>query len=435
MPKIIVVSQPADSHVTAMLAVARDLAARGHEVVVYTGARFEQRARAVGAGFRALPPDADYDDRNINRQFPERGTLPLGPARVAFDIKTLGIKPVPAQLRCLWEFLGYFPADVIIGEHVNYLPLALSLAAPYGSRPLLITLGIFGPLFHSEDAAPAGRGILPLPGEPGRALNRELNAQAVQAFGEIQAYAEEVFASIGLKLDEFVFDAVLHHSDHYLQLTVPGFEYPRGDVPSHFRFVGPVPPNPPAADFEPPAWWSELSGERRVVVVTQGTLANDDLAELVVPTLRALADLDVLVVAATARDDGPDDVRRRLGTVPDNVRLAGFVPFEHLLPLADVLVTNGGYGGVHVALRHGVPMVVAGDSEDKPEVAARVEWSGTGVNLRTARPRESAVRAAVQAVLNDASFRLRAQTLSQEIERHRPFDEIAAIVEHERHDR
>ena len=37
------------------------------------------------------------------------------------------------------------------------------------------------------------------------------------------------------------------------------------------------------------------------------------------------------------------------------------------------MLTNGGYGGVQYALAHGVPLVVAGDTEDKPEVAARVE--------------------------------------------------------------
>jgi UDP:flavonoid glycosyltransferase YjiC (YdhE family) len=47
--------------------------------------------------------------------------------------------------------------------------------------------------------------------------------------------------------------------------------------------------------------------------------------------VRALAGLDVLVVAATAHPDGPAGVRRLLGTVPDNVRLATFVPFGLLL--------------------------------------------------------------------------------------------------------
>ena len=72
--------------------------------------------------------------------------------------------------------------------------------------------------------------------------------------------------------------------------------------------------------------------------------------------------------------------------LPANVRVERFIPHDRLLPHVDVMVTNGGYGGVQQALAHGVPLVVAGDSEDKPEVAARVHWSGAGVDLRTGRP-------------------------------------------------
>ncbi|MER6443080.1 hypothetical protein ABT275_43305 [Streptomyces sp. NPDC001185] len=43
-------------------------------------------------------------------------------------------------------------------------------------------------------------------------------------------------------------------------------------------------------------------------------------------------------------------VRALLRTVPDNVRTAGYVLFELLLPHADVLETNGGRGGVQTAL-------------------------------------------------------------------------------------
>ncbi|MEV1320920.1 nucleotide disphospho-sugar-binding domain-containing protein [Micromonospora arborensis] len=141
------------------------------------------------------------------------------------------------------------------------------------------------------------------------------------------------------------------------------------------------------------------------------------------------ADLDVLVVAATVRDDGPDLVRQALTDVPDNVRLAGFVPFDRLLPHADALVTNGGYGGVQTALHYGVPLVVAGASEDKPEVAARVEWSGTGVNLRTSTPGTTELRAAVQAVLHDPGYRSQAGIMAKEIGQHDPFDAIAEIVD------
>ena len=123
---------------------------------------------------------------------------------------------------------------------------------------------------------------------------------------------------------------------------------------------------------------------------------NADLGRLLLVTTRALADDDVLVVATTGGPD-PEPLRRGL---PTNVRLERFVPHDLLLPHVDVMVTNGGYGGVQQALANGVPLVVAGDSEDKPEVAARVQWSGTGVNLHTGRPSPAMVARAVRRVLS-----------------------------------
>ena len=53
-------------------------------------------------------------------------------------------------------------------------------------------------------------------------------------------------------------------------------------------------------------------------------------------------------------------------------RAACVALYDELLPKTDVFVTNGGYGGVQIALRHGVPIVTSGGKEDKPEVAGRI---------------------------------------------------------------
>jgi hypothetical protein len=82
-------------------------------------------------------------------------------------------------------------------------------------------------------------------------------------------------------------------------------------------------------------------------------------------------------------------------------------------PRTAVMVTNGGFGGVQQALANGVPLVVAGATEDKKEVAARVAWSGTGVKLRTPRPSPRALRRAVQRVLTRPDYGVRARQLRQ----------------------
>jgi UDP:flavonoid glycosyltransferase YjiC (YdhE family) len=67
-------------------------------------------------------------------------------------------------------------------------------------------------------------------------------------------------------------------------------------------------------------------------------------------------------------------------------------------------------------LRAGVPLVVAGVTEEKPEVAARVAWSGTGINLRSGRPTARRLRAAVHAVLAPGSaYRTEAHRMRQRI--------------------
>jgi UDP:flavonoid glycosyltransferase YjiC (YdhE family) len=130
-------------------------------------------------------------------------------------------------------------------------------------------------------------------------------------------------------------------------------------------------------------------------------------------------------VVATTGGPEPGPLRRGL---PGNARLERFIPHDELLPYVDAMVTNGGYGGVQQALAHGVPLVVAGDSEDKPEVAARVQWSGVGVNLHTGKPSKAMVARAVRRVLTQSSYRRRAAALRAEIEASDPLGDITRVL-------
>jgi hypothetical protein len=105
-----------------------------------------------------------------------------------------------------------------------------------------------------------------------------------------------------------------------------------------------------------------------VVHVTQGSFTTDTAA-LTTPTIQALADDDLLVVVTCPDPDA-------LGTLPRNVRTAGFIPHRLLLPHVDVMVTNAGYNGTLTALAHGVPLVCAGREMDRADVSARVACRG-----------------------------------------------------------
>ena len=176
------------------------------------------------------------------------------------------------------------------------------------------------------------------------------------------------------------------------------------------HFIGPYLPQPPAA-FTPPVWWDALQGGKPVIHVTQGTVATE-ADDLIVPTLQALADEDVLVVAATG---GKPIESLKIALMPANARIEPFIPYYHLLPHVDVMVTNGGYNGVQAALAFGVPLVATGQTEEKPEICARIEWAGVGINLKTKKPTPKQIRNAVKKILESPQYRQKAKLFQADI--------------------
>jgi UDP:flavonoid glycosyltransferase YjiC (YdhE family) len=211
-------------------------------------------------------------------------------------------------------------------------------------------------------------------------------------------------------------------ADALVQFTVPSFEYFLSDAPPNLHFAGPLSATGSASPL--PDWWADLDGTRPVVHVTQGTFANTDYEQLIAPTLRALADDDVLVVVATGGRP-----LETLPPLPANARAATYLPYDELLPRTAVYVTNGGYGGVHYALRHGVPIVATGGKEDKPEVGARVAWSGVGRRIRSDRPPPRALRRDILAVLNQPHYRQASQRVAADLAAAPGFAGLADVVD------
>ncbi|WP_440710869.1 nucleotide disphospho-sugar-binding domain-containing protein [Herbiconiux sp. YIM B11900] len=408
MSTYLVCSSPIHGHAVPMLTAARHLVQQGHRVIVLTGARFAGRVRETGAEFRPLGGRADFDDRDVPSYLPDRERY-SGLAQAQYDIQNIFVKTIPDQYRALTDVLEAERPDAVLvdGAFAGVAPLLLRA----GPRPPVLALGVTPLTQSSRDVAPAGTALPPSSTARGRIRNRLLGVLARRVlFRRTQTLAQGIFAELGVdRLDLFVMD-LSSAFDRFLQLCPAGFEYPRSDIAPNTAFVGSMPPDA-SAGTALPEWWGDLDDGRPIVHVTQGTIDNQDLDRLIRPTLAALDGLAVTVVVSLG---GRPLSALPAADLPANARVASYLPYDELLPRTAVYVTNGGYGGVQHALGAGVPMVVAGATEDKPEVAARVAWSGTGVDLRTGTPSPDAVRAAVQRVLEDASYRERAQKLAAE---------------------
>jgi len=287
-----------------------------------------------------------------------------------------------------------------------------------------------GPLPYAEpDTPPFGPGLQPMRGPVGRLRNRVIGATAQYViFGRAQQVYDRTRAELGLPPDgRPVIDQVASPMLH-LQGATPAFEYSRRQLPPTVRWVGAMRPDPPR-DWTPPAWWPLVTGSRRPVVhVTQGTI-RPVLTELVVPTVRALAAEDVLVVVTTGGPAAGQVEAAYGGPLPGNVLVAPFIPYDLLFRHAAVVVTNGGYTGVTLALAHGVPLVQAGTTEEKTEIGARIRWTGVGTALRTTRPAPEAVRRAVRRVLDEPGFRQAAARVQAEMAPHDAGREGAVLLE------
>lgn len=202
----------------------------------------------------------------------------------------------------------------------------------------------------------------------------------------------------------------------HIQASSPELEY--GQQLHATEYVGPLISPLNGASAALPGWWGEVvdaaaasssgpAGGRRVVGITQGTFATDPTS-LILPAIRALRDDASLLLVVPSQQAG--EIEQALladgnGGLPENLRLAAWLPYEELLPRCSVLVTNGGYGSVTQALAHGLPLVCAGTSEDKKDTAARVTRAGAGVDLGTDCPALEQVRDAVAEILGDGRYR------------------------------
>jgi MGT family glycosyltransferase len=397
--KIIFAATPIGGHVNPLLGTMQFLTQSGHDVVGYTGSTLRDSVERTGATFRPLPSDVDFDLRDIDKGFPDRASYAPGIERMFYDFKTFFLGTMESQYVGLEQLVDDFDADMVVYEHLFYGAVPL-LLKERSARPAMIGWGITYLNTPRQDGAPHGPALPFATDEVTRTIYADdAFPGATAALAPIQELYDTFLRGLGFQNHASHFgNSTTLLADAFCQTTVPSFEYPQ-DQDSSITFVGAAPQMRSTTPL--PYWADELENFSRVVLVTQGTVANEDFGALVAPSLTALAgEPDTLVLVTTggrAVTDFPVDL-------PANARIAAYLPFDWLLPKINLLITNGGYGTVNQALAVGVPIIVAGATEDKPEVAARIAWAGVGIDLKTATPTAEAIRDAVTQIFENQEF-------------------------------
>jgi zeaxanthin glucosyltransferase len=199
------------------------------------------------------------------------------------------------------------------------------------------------------------------------------------------------------------------------------FEYPRRQLPAWFHFTGPLvdPASRSLAEFP----WHQLNG-KPLIYASLGTIQNQQL-ELFACIAEACAHLDAQLVIALGGGSSPE----ALPPLPGDPVVVGFAPQLELLQRAALTITHAGLNTVLESLRCGVPMVAIPIANDQPGVAARVAWSGSGAVVPLRRASVGRLRAAIDRVWTDPSYRAHAQRLQQAIASSGGVARAADIVE------
>lgn len=430
-PLLLFCASPGHGHVMPVKAIAKNFVARGYETIFLTGSEAQSHLEAAGITFRPLLGKADWSSACIDELFPEedKNAPPSGQYCLAHAMRCIFANMIPDQHESIQGVLRDIQQRspgrkiIIIQEFTFWGSLPIMLGAE--SKPeAIITLGTTPLPLSGPTIPPFGLGLSYDPSPAGVERNEQLYTDREEQFSELTLALAEILGKFSIKPPrDLPWDFQISLSDRYVQMCVPRVEYPRPDAPPGLRFAGFLPRGHRDTKAKP-AWCDDVTlnaPKKRIVAVSQGT-ATAQWEKLLIPTMRALADCkDILVVAALGREGAalPEHVE-----IPPNARVADFVPFDELLPYTDVFITNGGYGAFQHAVSHGTPLIVAGTTADKPEVAARVEWAGLGINMRTESPTPAAIREAVERVLADGSFVSRAQELQSEMAEYNAFDII-----------
>jgi MGT family glycosyltransferase len=361
-------------HAFPMLALGRELAARGHEVTLQTWTRWREEVEGLGMAFAAAP---EYH---------------------VFPTQDRPLKPYQAVVRAAQETLPLVDEvrpDAVVAD---ILTLAPALAAEVRAVPMATLIPHVHPAGEHGWPPYAIGARLPRTAA-GRAFWGQVERITQQGLRQGRDELNETRRRLGLAALDRVHGGL---SDQLVFVaTFPQLEYPR-EWPSWVHVVGPLEFELESEDVELPP------GDAPLVLVAPSTV-HDPQFRLVRDTLAALADEPVRVIAAWNRRPPPTDVHI---DVPANARLVPWLSYSRVMPQCDVVVSHVGHGTVMRALSSGCVVVACPTSGDQAENAARVDWAGVGVRVPRRFATEGPLRLAVRRALRDGPMQARARELA-----------------------
>lgn len=418
---------PFAGHVHPSVAIGHALRARGHEVGFYTGAAV--RSVVEGEGFRFFPFHKVNEARTsalASSEFPYSPSLwhRLRTAkRLQANFREWLLDTVPQQVEDLDAVVALWRPDVVVCDLAFWSPI---LVLQEARRIPVAVLSILAACILPGPDAPFWGPGAPRPRNAIRRFGSRLQHTMVKLLStRFRADVNRVRQRYDLPPLPCSVTEYAGQMPLYLVPSTPEYDYQRQDLPPTVHYVGPCLWDKPR-HAQPPEWLTQLAADQPLIYVTEATIGTSE-PFLLKAAAAALKDLPVQVVMTTGKQRDPDTVR--LGVSAPNIRVESYVPQSDLLGRMAVMVTLGGSGGVLAALRAGIPLVIVPTEWDRPENAQRVVEAGAGLRIAPHQCTPDRLRAAVERVLREPSFRENARRLAGAFAQYGGPDRAAELLE------
>ena len=419
--KILFASFPADGHFNPLTGLAVHLKQLGYDVRWYSSRSYTEKLRKLGIPQYVFKKALDVEGNDFDKVFPERTRKKSQLAKLNFDMIHAFIMRGPEYYADLLDIHNDFPFELMIADCTF---TGITFVKDKMNIPVM-SIGVLPLVETSRDLAPPGLGMTPSYTPMGRLKQSVLRFVADEVlFGKPNRVMRKLLDKYYIPHNgENIFDLMVKKSTLFLQSGTPGFEYKRSDLGKNIHYIGALLPYKERKALNP--WFdARLNSFEKVILVTQGTVEKD-VSKIIEPTLEAFKDSRYLVIATT----GGSQTKELKAKYPqENLIIEDFIPFDDVMPYADVYITNGGYGGVMLGIEHELPMIVAGIHEGKNEINARVGYFNLGKNLKTERPKALQIQKAVEEIFNNGVFKQNVKELAEEFDRYLPQQLAAGYV-------
>ncbi|MBB6271444.1 MGT family glycosyltransferase [Pedobacter cryoconitis] len=406
--KILFATVPADGHFNPLTGLAKYFQEAGADVRWYASDTFTKKLQQLAIPQFPYVKAIDTNAAGIDNLFPERKLIEDPIKKANLDIIHGLVNRSSEFYEDLQQIRESFPFDLLISDSVfPVAPLVKHLM-----HVPVVAIGIMPLGEISVDLAPYGMALLPPQNEEERKKYDELRDLAANVlFKESIDSYDALLKSYNISLPpSMLINLLIKTSDLYLQIGTPGFEYERSDLGKNIHFIGALFPYTQKGGHK--LWFDErLNQYKKVVLVTQGTVEKD-VQKIIVPTLEAFRDTDVMVIATTG---GSETAALREKYPDHNFIIEDYLPFDEILPYTHAFITNGGYGGSLLGIKYKTPLIAAGVHEAKNEICARIGYFNYGINLNTENPAPEQLRAAVEEIIANDLYKNNVIRLAEEL--------------------